>query len=149
MHLKRAFAVGQPYAFFIVEASRVPPSASTAELAQDVVQEAQELVRLNVQLGKQELRELAVRNGMAVGFLVFGALLLMLALLVALPVFLVLLWDNHLAGAAIWLGAYALVGASLALAGRLLLRLTPPQKTLASLEETKNWLLRQIKSNGK
>jgi hypothetical protein len=114
-----------------------------------VVQEAQELVRLNVQLGKQELRELAVRNGMAVGFLVFGALLLMLALLVALPVFLVLLWDNHLAGAAIWLGTYALVGASLALTGRLLLRLTPPQRTLASLEETKNWLLRQIKSNGR
>ena len=122
-------------------------SASSAELAQDVIQDAQELVRLNIELGKQEVRELLRRNGIAVGLLVFGALLILLALLVALPVFLILLSSNHVAGAAVWLGAYAVVGAVLALAGRLALRLAPPRKTLASLEETRNWALRQIKSN--
>lgn len=122
-------------------------SASSAELAQDVIHDVQELVRLNVELGKQEVRELLRRNGIAVGLLVFGALLILLALLVALPVFLILLSPNYLVGAAIWLGAYAVVGAVLALAGRLALRLAPLRKTLASLEETRNWALRQIKSN--
>ncbi len=122
---------------------------SSAELAQEIVHEAQQLVRLEVQLAKQELKELAVRNGIAIGLLTFGGLLLAMALFVALPVFLVLLWDNHVVGAAIWLGAYALLGVVLLVAGRLALRLQPPRRTLTSLEETKTWALRQIRSNGK
>ena len=120
---------------------------SAAELAQDVVREAQDLIHLELDLVKQELRELAIRNAIAIGLLAAGALLLLLAVLVALPVLLVVLWDNHVLGAAIWLGAYALVGTALAVAGRLALRLEPPRRTLASLEETKAWVLRQIRSN--
>lgn len=120
---------------------------STAELAQDIVHEANALVRLEIDLAKQELRELAIRNGVAAGLLAFGALLLMLALLVALPVFLIMLWGQYLLGAAIWLATYVVLGAILVLAGRLTLRLEPPRRTLASLEETKQWALRQIKSN--
>ena len=122
-------------------------SLSSARLAQDIVEDAQELVRLNIQLAKQEVRELLVRNGIAIGLLMFGALLVLLAILVALPAFLVVLWSNHLIGAAIWLGGYAIVGAMLALVGRLRLRIQPPKRTLTSLEETRNWALRQIKSN--
>jgi len=122
---------------------------SSAQLAQDIVHEAQQLVRLEMDLAKQEVRELAIRNGIAIGLLASGGLLLALALLVALPVFLVLLWWNHVAGAAIWLGAYALVGIVLLVAGRLALRLQPPRRTLTSLEETKTWALRQIRSNGR
>jgi hypothetical protein len=120
---------------------------SAAELAQEVVREAQDLVHLELDLVKQELRELATRNAIAIGLLATGALLFLLAVLVAVPVFLVVLWDNHVLGAAIWLGAYALVGAALVVAGRLALRLEPPRRTLASLEETKAWVLRQIRSN--
>ncbi len=120
---------------------------SSAELAQGIVREAQDLVRLEVKLAKQEVRELAIRNGIAVGMLVFGALLLMLALLVALPVLIVVLSGHLVLGALIWLGAYVLVGAALLLAGRLALRLEAPRRTLASLEETKRWVLRQIRSN--
>jgi uncharacterized membrane protein YdjX (TVP38/TMEM64 family) len=120
---------------------------SSAELAQDIVHEAQDLVRLQIDLLKQELRELAIRNGVAGGLLAFGALLLMLALLVALPVFLIMLSGNLVLGAAIWLAAYVVLGAILVLVGRLLLRLQPPQRTLNSLEETKAWALRQIRSN--
>jgi hypothetical protein len=112
-----------------------------------VVREAQDLIHLELDLVKQELRELAIRNAIAIGLLATGALLFLLAVLVALPVFLVVLWDNHVLGAAIWMGAYALVGAALVVAGRLALRLEPPRRTLASLEETKAWVLRQIRSN--
>jgi hypothetical protein len=120
---------------------------SSAELAQDIVHEANDLVRLQLDLARRELRELAIRNGVAIGLLAFGGLLLALALFVALPVFLVLLWDRHVLGAGIWLAACVVLGAALLLAGRLALRLEPPRRTLATLEETKRWALRQIRSN--
>lgn len=122
---------------------------SSAELAQEIVHDANDLVRLEIELAKQELKELAIRNGIAVGLLAAGALLLALALLVALPVFLILLWDQHVLGAAIYLGVCVVLGAVLLLAGRLTLRLQPPRRTLASLEETKQWALRQIRSSGR
>lgn len=121
---------------------------SSAELAQDIVHEAQDLVQLELQLAKQELKELAMRNGIAFGLLAFGTVLLVLAVLVVLPLLLlVVLWDQHVLGALIWLGGYVVVGAALLLAGRLLLRLEAPRRTLSSLEETKRWALRQIRSS--
>jgi len=120
---------------------------SSAELAEDIVHEANALVRLEIDLAKQEIKELAIRNGIAAGLLMFGAVLLALAVLVALPVFLIMLWGQYLLGAAIWLASYVVVGAILVLVGRLTLRLEPPKRTLASLEETKRWALRQIRSH--
>jgi uncharacterized membrane protein YqjE len=121
---------------------------SSAELAQEIVQDAQGLVHLEVELAKQELKELATRNGIAAGLLAFGAVLLLLAVLVVLPLLLlVVLWDQHVLGAIIWLAGYLVAGAVLVLVGRLLLRLEPPRRTLASLEETKRWALRQIRSS--
>ena len=120
---------------------------SSAELAQDIVREAQDLVRLELELAKQELRELAIRNAWAVGLFAFAALLLMLTVLVAVPVLLVLLWDRHVLGAGIWIAVYVIGGAVLAFAGWRTLRLEPPRRTLASLEETRQWVLRQIRSN--
>jgi uncharacterized membrane protein YqjE len=137
--------VHRSYPFLIVQRAE----RSSAELAQDIVQEAQDLVRLEVDLAKQELKELAIRNGIAFGMLAFGAVLLMLALLVALPVLLIVLWDNHVLGAIIYLAVYVVLGAALLLAGRLTLRLQAPPRTLASLEETKEWALRQIRSNSR
>ena len=99
----------RPYAFLTVNRGE----QSSAELAQDIVHEAQDLVRLEIELAKQELKELAIRNGIAAGLLAAGGLLVALALLVALPVFLVVLWDNHVLGAAIWLGVYAVLGIAL------------------------------------
>jgi len=130
--------------FLTVNGSR----QSSAELAQGIVQEAQDLVQLEVQLAKQELKELATRNGIAAALLAFGTVLLVLALLVVLPLLLlVVLWDQHVLGAIIWLGGYVVVGAALLLAGRLLLRLEPPRRLLSSLEETKQWALRQMRSS--
>jgi hypothetical protein len=116
-------------------------------LAQDIVQEAQDLVRLEVQLAQQELKEFAVRNGIAAALLAFGALLVMLAVLVAVPVILVLRAEDHVRAAVIWAMSYAAAGALLGLVGWLLLRLKLPRRTLSSLEETKRWALRQIRSS--
>jgi Putative Actinobacterial Holin-X, holin superfamily III len=143
--LTDAFPVPRPYSFLTV--NRGQPSS--AELAQDIVQDAQQLVRLEVQLARQELKELAIRNGIAIGLLAFGGVLLALALLVVLPVLLIQLWGNHVLGAIIWLGTYVGVGAVLVLVGRFVLRLEPPPRTLASLEETKAWALRQMRSSGR
>jgi uncharacterized membrane protein len=137
--------VHRPYPFLTVNRAE----RSSAELAQDIIHDANHLVRLEVDLAKQELKELAIRNGIAVGMLAFAGLLLALAVLVALPAFLVLLWDQHVLGAAIWLGVYVVLGGALLLAGRLALRLQPPRRTLASLEETKRWALRQIRSSSR
>lgn len=120
---------------------------SSVELLQELVHEAQRLVHLELDLAKQELKELAMRNGIAVGLLAAGAVLILLGVLVALPVLVVLLVPDHVLAAEIWLAGYIVVGALLVLAGRLVLRLEAPPRTRSSLEETKRWALRQIKSN--
>jgi uncharacterized membrane protein YqjE len=119
----------------------------SAQLAADVVESAQQLVRLEIALAKQEVKELAIRNGIAIGLLAGAALFAMLALLVALPVLLVVWIDNHTLVAIIWLALYILIAAALAIFGRMRLQLTPPQKTIRSLKETREWALRQISSN--
>jgi hypothetical protein len=120
---------------------------SSAQLAADVVESAQQLVRLEIALAKQEVKELAIRNGIAFGALAGAGLFAMLALLVALPVLLIVWIDNHTLVAIIWLALYVLLAAGLALFGRARLQLTPPQKTIRSLKETREWALRQISSN--
>jgi len=120
---------------------------TSAELAQDIVQDAQDLVQLEWQLAQQELKELAIRNGIAASLLALGTVFLLLAVLVVLPILLVLRSGNPFLGAVIWLTAYVVGGAALLLAGRLLLRLEPPRRTLSSIEETKQWVLRQIRSS--
>ena len=123
------------------------PQRTSAELAQDIVQDAQDLVQLEWQLAQQELKELLIRNGIAASLLVLGTVFLLLAVLVVLPILLVLRSGNPFLGAVIWLTAYVVGGAALLLAGRLLLRLEPPRRTLSSIEETKRWVLRQIRSS--
>jgi cytochrome c biogenesis protein CcdA len=146
----RAFqpaTAAHPYDFLTVQAKKY--DESSAQLAADVVESAQQLVRLEIALAKQEVKELAVRNGIAIGALAVAGVFALLALLVALPVLLIVWIDNHTLVAIIWLALYLLIAAGLALFGRFRLQLTPPQKTIRSLKETREWALRQISSNGK
>jgi uncharacterized membrane protein YqjE len=121
----------------------------TADIAAGLVEDAQELVRLEIALAKQELKELAIRNGVAIGLLTVAALLATLAVLVGIPVLIVVWIPNHVVAAAIWIGAYVLVAAIMGVVGRFMLRIEPPRKTLASLKETKEWARRQISSTGR
>lgn len=120
---------------------------SSAELAHDVVQSAQQLARLEIALARQELKELAIRNAVAFGLLAGAGLFGMFALLVALPVMLIVLIPAHMIAAIAWLALYLVLAVVLALVGRARLALQPPRRTIQSLKETRAWALRQISSN--
>lgn len=124
----------------------VRPKSGSGELAAEVVQDAQRLVSLEIALARQELKELAVRNAIAVGMIGAGGLLLGLAILVAVPVLIVALVPTHEIAAAAWVVAYLVVGLVVLSVGRRRLRIKLPTRTIASLKENKEWALRQIRS---
>jgi hypothetical protein len=130
--------------------ARVPdPSLRSGDLAAEVVQDVQRLVSLEIELAKQEVRELAVTNAIAVICFAAAAFLFLLALLVALPVMVVMLLPWHWEAALVWAAGYALVAAVVALIGKAKLRIGLPQKTITSLKETKAWALQRMRSTGR
>jgi hypothetical protein len=102
------------------------------DLASEVIHDAQRLASLEIALAKREVKDIAVANGIATGLVVAGGLLIMLAVLVAVPVTVVLLVPWH------WL-----------LAGKAKFQLMLPRRTIESLKESKEWALRRIRSNGR
>jgi cytochrome c biogenesis protein CcdA len=132
-----------------VTANRTGSTDAPGELAAGLIEDARKLVRLEIALAKQELRELAIRNGVAFGLFAFAALLVVLAVFVGIPVLIVELVPNHWLAALIWVVAYVVVALVMAFVGKLMLRIEPPPKTLSSLKETKEWALRQISSTGR
>jgi len=118
-------------------------------LIASVVADAQRLVALEVALAKQELKEMAAGNAIAVGLMAFGALLLVLAVLVALPTVVVWLVPWHWEAAAVWVGVYLVIGIVLVLVGKSRLQVRLPRRTLESLKENRRWALRRVKSNSK
>jgi len=123
------------------------PSQKSGDLAAEVVQDASRLVSLEIALAKQELKELAIRNGIAIGLLAFGGLLCVLGLLVAIPVTIVLLIIGFgWIAAAIWAAIYLFFGVVLILVGKARLRIGLPSRTVASLKETKSWAVHRLRS---
>ena len=120
--------------------------ASSRELAADVMQGVQRLVSLEIALAKQELKEIAIRNLIAVACMGAAGLLAILALLVALPVLVVELVPWHWQAALVWAAVYAVVAGGLALYGRAQLSLRMPGRTIESLKENKEWALHQLRS---
>jgi len=119
------------------------------ELVASVISDVQRVVALEVALARQELKEIATRNAIAVGLMAFGGLLVLLAVLVAVPSLVVILVPWHWQAAAVWIGAYVVVGALLLLIGRSRMRIGLPPRTVASLKENKEWALRRVRSNGR
>lgn len=126
--------------------ANAPKSGRSGELAAEVVQDVNRLVSLEIALARQELKELAIRNGIAVGLLAFGGLLCILAILVAVPVALVLLIGFGWIAAAVWAAVYLLIGIGLVLVGKARLRIGLPSRTITSLKETKAWALHRLRS---
>lgn len=122
---------------------------SSRRLIGSVISDAQRLVELEIALAKQELKELAARNAIALGLIVFGALLAALAILVAVPVLVVMLVPWKWEAAAVWAGAYIVIGLVMVLVGRARLQFRLPPKTMESLKENKEWALHQLRSTGK
>jgi len=124
-------------------------ATSARGLIASVIVDAQRLVALEVALARQELKELAVRNAVAVGVIAFGGLLVVLGILVALPVMVVELVPWHWQAAAAWAVAYVVIGLGLVLGGKARLQLKLPPRTVGSLKENKEWALRHVRSNSR
>ena len=119
------------------------------DLASGVIHDAQRLASLEIALAKREVKDIAVANGIATGLVVGGGLLIMLAVLVAVPVTVVLLVPWHWQTALAWVVGYVLLGIFLLLAGKAKFQLRLPRRTIESLKESKEWALRRIRSNGR
>ncbi|HMJ39547.1 MAG TPA: phage holin family protein [Verrucomicrobiae bacterium] len=128
-----------------------PPgtAAKSRELAAEVIHDAQRLVRLEVALAKQELNDLAMANAVAAVLVIFGGLLVLLGVLVALPSLVVFLVPWHWQAAAVWIVLYMVLGLGLAFYGKTRFRVGLPARTLASLKENKEWALRRMRSTGR
>jgi putative superfamily III holin-X len=123
--------------------------ASARGLIASVVGDAQRLVALEVALAKQELKELAMANAIAVAVIALGGLLIVLGVLVAAPVLVIALVGWTWVAAAIWCAAYVMLGLLLVVIGKSRIQLRPPPRTLESLKENKEWVLRHVRSNNK
>lgn len=121
----------------------------SGHLAAEVVQDLNRLVSLELALARQELKEFAVTNGIAIACFAVAGLLAGITLLVAVPVIVVVAVPWHWQAAVVWALAYALIAAVLALYGRRRLQVSMPQKTITSLKETKEWALRRMRSAGR
>ncbi len=131
------------------EAATTDRSLRPRGLIASVISDAQRLVSLEIALARQELKELATENAIAVGLMGFGGLLLVLSLLVALPSLVVILVPWHWQAAAVWVAAYMVLGLVLVSIGKARLQLRLPPRTIESLKENKEWALRRVKSNGR
>ena len=120
--------------------------ASSRELAADAVQTVQRMVSLEIALAKQELKEIAIVNLIAVACMAVAGLLAILAVLVAIPVLIVAVVPWHWEAALVWVVAYALIAGGLALYGKSRLSVRMPSKTIESLKENKEWALHQLRS---
>jgi uncharacterized membrane protein YqjE len=129
-----------------IKAQPSGPVAKSGDLAAEVVHDAQRLVGLEVALAKQELKDLAMANAVAAGMAVFGGLLFVLGVLVAIPSLVVVLVPWHWQAGAAWIVIYVVLGLGLAFYGKARFRMRLPAKTLASLKESKEWALRRMKS---
>jgi uncharacterized membrane protein YqjE len=133
-----------------VRATNGTEPSSTAvkagDLAAEVVHDAQRLVSLEIALAKQEVKDLAVANGIAAGLVGLGGLLIVLAVLVAVPSVVVVVIPWKWQAALAWVVAYLLVGVGLVFLGKSRFVLKLPTKTLDSLKENKEWVLRRMKS---
>jgi uncharacterized membrane protein YqjE len=124
-------------------------TTSSPELAAEIVEEAERLVRLEIALAKAELKELAITNAIAAGAFAGAGVLAITTLLVAIPVLIVVAVEPHWLAALVWVVVYLLLAAGLALLGRSRLRLAIPERTVNSLKETKDWAIRQMRSPGR
>ena len=122
---------------------------SSPELAAEIVEEAERLIRLEIALAKAEVKELAITNAIAAGAFAGAVMLGMVTLLVAIPVLIVVAVEPHWLAALAWIVVYLVLAAGLALLGRAKLHIAIPERTVNSLKETKDWALRQMRSPGR
>jgi cytochrome c biogenesis protein CcdA len=125
-----------------------PPAGAvkSGDIAAEVIYDAQRLVSLEIALAKQEVRDLVMASAVAAGMVGLGGLLILLALLVAVPSFVVALVPWKWQATLVWIAGYLLLGLGLVYWGRSRFALKLPTRTLETLKENKEWVLRRMRS---
>jgi Flp pilus assembly protein TadB len=116
-------------------------------LMSDVIHDAQRLIGLEIALAKQELKDVATVYAVTAGIAVGGGVMLLLAVLVALPTFVVVFVPWHWQAALVWVAAYLVLGLALVVVARSRFQVRLPKRTIESLKENKEWALRRVKSS--
>jgi hypothetical protein len=109
-----------------------------------LVADVQRLVRLEIELAKQEVLGLVKRNAAAAGMLAAAALGLFFAF-IFFQVWLIVLLPHHAIVAGIVAGFWFLLALVLALVGKSRLKIEPPKLMLQSLKDDVEWAKQQIK----
>lgn len=128
--------------------AQLPPHRSTAALADELVHQVERLVQLEKDLAIQEVKELGVRNGIAAGLFALAGVFAMTAIFSGVMLLVYAIWP-HWWTVLITIGVYLVLAAVAALVGKSRLLIGAPPKTMRSLQETKEWALTQLKSNGR
>lgn len=120
------------------------------ELGRQLLDEARDLVRKEIELAKAEVTELVKTNAVALGLCLTAAvLLLVLLVMVQVAILLTVPFETQ------YLVAWGLVGfwlvliVILALVGRSKFKFKPPEKTIATVKGDIEWAKGQIRSNGR
>jgi hypothetical protein len=124
---------------------------STRALVTGIVDDAQHLWELELELVRQEAREIVVRNAWALGLMIGSGTLLFVVFFVAIPLVIIEVAGHPLSVTVAWLVLDALAGVVLGVVGFRLVHvpdLTTTRSARAVLE-TKEWFLREINPNGR
>ncbi|HEV2013362.1 MAG TPA: phage holin family protein [Candidatus Dormibacteraeota bacterium] len=118
------------------------------DLARVAMEDTIRLVQQEIQLAKIEIKEMLLSNLKAAAFLgiaAFCGLLFFIMLLVTIA----LVIPSHALVAGIETVLFLILAVILALAGKRMLKIGPPPKTMTTLKEDAEWARQVLKRNGK
>ena len=118
------------------------------DLARLAVEDTVRLVQQEIQLAKIEIREMLSSNIRAAVFLGAAGLCALLFLILLLVT--IALWiPNHALVGLIETVVFLVLAVILGLAGKSMLKIGPPPKTMTTLKEDAEWAKQVLKRNGK
>ena len=134
------------------EAARAPSNGNgrrgLIDLARLAVEDTVRLVQQEIQLAKIEIREMLSSNIRAAIFLGAAGLCALLFLILLLVT--IALWiPNHALVGLIETVVFLVLAVILGLAGKSMLKIGPPPKTMTTLKEDAEWAKQVLKRNGK
>jgi uncharacterized membrane protein YqjE len=118
------------------------------DLARVAVEDTVRLVQQEIQLAKIEIKEMLLSNLKAAVFLGIAAFCVLLFFIMLL-VTIALVIPSHALVAGIETVLFLLLAVILGLAGKRMLKIGPPPKTMTTLKEDAEWAKQVLKRNGK
>jgi hypothetical protein len=125
-------------------------TSTLIDLGRQLIDEARDLVRKEIELAKTEVIGLLKTNAIALGLCIAAAVLLLVFLvMVQVAVILTVPWEIQFIVAWCLVAFWVVAIAVLALVGWSKFRFKPPEKTIASIKGDIEWAKGQIRSNGR